>query len=332
MLEPLDNTNRQACQQNCWLMLGWILALVCSSGATCIPKRGISEFQPPVVFTAAPSLPEIVEVVNRSSKVYQMQSPAVKVRMADLPLLSASMDWQRERNFRMMGGLSRLTGTDFDIGSNAEIFWMSSRHDVTPTLYYARHDQFESQLNRQVLSVSPLWMVEALGIIQLDATTIIGAPETGPDGMIRIVSTVASPVGAYQRTLHIDPKLGIVRQILLRDPTGRLLANANLSDHQYYAAIGTSLPHKSQVELIPIGGEPLSMQIEIGFYKLNDNVEIDASRFSNPRPEGFQLVDLANLSSGTAATAVQPAYQAALPETQRTDYRGVGPSGQSVVR
>ena len=304
------------------VLLAAALCLQVCCGATCIPKRTLSEFQPPILFETPPQLPELAAAINRSSAIEQLSSPAVTVRLPDLPALSATLDWQRDANFRMKGGVSRLTGTDFDLGSNPNIFWMSSRHDLQPTLYYARHDLFASQMQRQVLPVSPLWLVEALGVVTLNPDLVTEVPQQAPDGLIHIASSVPSPIGNYRRTLHVDPKEGTVRQILLNDPSGRLLASALLSEHQYYSTVQTSLPHRSEVQLMPIGGSPLALQLEVGFYRVNDDAAIDPEKFASPPPDGFRIVDLAGLNAGSPSAVQMPAYQAAAPAPPPA-YRGV---------
>jgi hypothetical protein len=221
----------------------------------------------------------------------------------------------------MQGGVTRLTGTDFDIGSNPEIFWMSSKHDLQPTLYFARHDQFESQLNRQVLPVSPLWVMEALGFIHIDPDTVTEPPQIEPEGTLRVNCTIPSQAGNYQRTLSVDSKLGIVRQVMLRDPNGRLLALAKLSKHQYCAEIDGSLPYQSVVEFMPVGSEPMTLTVEVGFYRINENATIEDRRFANPAIDGFQVVDLVSLNAGGNPTVALPGYQASQPASQM-QYRG----------
>lgn len=288
----------------------WLTVWIASSGAACISRRTIDEFAPPVVFDTVPSLPQLAEVVNRTDRIYALSSFPVTVRMEGVPPLSGSLEWKRERNFRMRGGLSRLTGTDFDVGSNDQIFWMASRHDARPTIYYAAHDRFAQQLNRQILPVSPLWIIEALGILTIDPDLVTATPQEGPDGLIRVVSNVPSPVGNYQRTLHVHPRSGIVTQVLLNDPQGNLLANAYLSDHQYYAAVQASLPHRSQIQLMPVGAEPLSLAVEIGFYRINEEANVDMATFQAPPAEGFTTIDIASLNLGLSSAVIQPEYQA----------------------
>jgi hypothetical protein len=306
-------------------VMAWMLVatLFVSSGATCIPRRSLNEFQPPVLFQQPPDLAQLAEAINRTRAVQQLQSNAVTVRSPDFPTLAAKIVWERPRRFRMTGGLSRMTGTDFDIGSNDEMFWMASRHGNPPKIYHARHDQFATQIDRQILPVSPEWLIEAMGIIDLDPSTVIGMPRVLADGMIEVESTIASPIGQYRRTLHVDPKLGIVRQILLRDPSGRLLGSSILSDHQYYQAIQTSLPHKAKIQLIPSGSSPMSLEVDIGFYTVNDNQGNDPERWNAPPPAGYTVINLVELNSGQPNAIRLPEYQAAPFTVPQTSYRGV---------
>jgi hypothetical protein len=299
------------------------MAFMVTTGATCIPRRNLSEFQPPVVFSAPPDIVQLSEVINRTKAVQQLQSNAVTVRVPDVPTLSARIVWERPRRFRMTGGLSRMTGTDFDLGSNDEMFWMASRHGNPPSLYYARHDQFATQMDRQILPVSPEWLVEAMGIMELDPNTVIGSPRPLADGLIEVESTIESPIGQYRRTLHVDPKLGLVRQILLRDPSGRLLASSILSNHQYYQVIQTSLPHKAKIQLIPTGGPPMNLEVDVGFYTVNDNQGQDADRWTPPPPAGYTLIDLVQLNSGQPNSIRPPEYRPGSFTVPQTSYRGV---------
>ncbi len=213
--------------QSFWL----ILFLMVTTGATCMPRKPFNENKLQPVFTSVPDTTQLIEAINRTRAIQQLQSTSVTIRIPDLPTLSAKMAWERPRRFRMTGGVSKLTGTDFDLGSNEELFWMATRHGPSPSLYFARHDQFASQMDRQVLPVSPDWLVEAMGIIEIDPYSIIQTPQQRTDGMWEIETTVPSQLGQYRRTLVVDPTYALVRQVILRDPSGRLLASSTQSNH-----------------------------------------------------------------------------------------------------
>jgi hypothetical protein len=300
-----------------------LFLLFTTTGATCFPKRSLNEFAPPVIFANTPDVSQISEVLNRTRAIQQLQSNAVSIRSPVFPKLTAKMVWERPRRFRMTGGLSSMTGTDFDLGSNDEIFWMATRQGPQPSLHFARHDQFAMQMERQVLPVSPDWLVEALGIIELDPNTVIGTPYVQAQGLLEIESTVASPIGLYRRTILVDPKSAVVRRVLLRDPSGRLLATALLSDHKSYSTYQVTLPHTVQAQLIPAGGPPIDLTLNIGYYTINDNQGQDPNRWTPPNSAGYQLIDLVGQNVGNV-NAVRPAeYQPATLGVPQVSYRGV---------
>jgi len=305
-----------------WLLLAFWM----TSGATCYQKRNVTDFQPPEVFRAPPDIQQLAEVINRNRGIQQLESNAVSVRLPGVPTLASRILWERPRRFRMTGGLSRLTGTDFDLGSNDEVFWMATRRGPSPVMYVARHDQFESQMNRQILPVSPDWLIEAMGIVELDPSTVVQTPTNRGDGMLEVESLISSQIGSYRRTLVIDPRFATVRQVILRDPSGRMLATSTLSDHQHYPSLQVSLPHHIQVQLMPVGTEPLDLDVVISFYTLNDNQGTDPQRWTIPDSAGYTVKDLVQMNASQTnqlpASAVQfPQYQYAQPQVPQASYR-----------
>lgn len=232
------------------------------------------------------------------------------------------MSWVRERRFRMTGGVSRLLGSNFDVGSNDQLFWLTLRDGSTPHLFYANHDEFDAQVNRRILPISPLWLIEAMGVSELDPYKITQQPSTRADGMIEITTYVPSPIGNFTRTLVVDPKFGYTRQLNLRDPSGRLVANATQSNHEYYPSVEMSLPHRVLVQLIPVGDPPLELDITIGKYLVNSLDPNNTAEFETPNTNGFEVVNLVALDQGIER-AVTPAPVSPPQTGPAVSYRGV---------
>jgi hypothetical protein len=308
------------CGWSRWLLLAILFS---SSGATCVRRSSpLPEFQPPVAFQNPPDLMQVVEVVNRSQAIEQLQSNSVSIRMSGVPgAIQSTLAWQRPKFFRLIGG--GIAGKYFDIGSNHEVFWLEAREGLQPKLYYAQHEQYEAQMHRLVLPVSPLWLVEAMGIVAIDPYLVTEPPLLRADGNLEVRSSVPTAIGAYYRTLVIDPKFGYPRQVLLRDPQGRLLANALMSKHQYYASVQYSLPHQVQVQLIPEGSPPLDMQLEVGNYGVNQIEGNDPNRWTMPSSRDNTPIDLVQLSQGATQSVQPPPTAPAYPyRDPRTSYRG----------
>lgn len=303
--------------------LAALAVLFISGGATCNRQRSaIPEFNPPPIFTqGTPTLPELVHQVNRSMSIRSLSSNSLTIDSPELAYrLSGNFSWQRPHNLRLETKLfSSALGTPLAAGSNAEMFWLVSQRP-SPTIYYASHNEFEGQQGpRHVLPVSPLWLREALGIVELDPNGRHEPPVKRPDGKLQVVSYVTSPRGDYKRVMVMAATTGTIEETLLYDQSGKLIASAQMSDHEYYSAIDWSLPHKVQIQLQPDVGEPLTFTMEVGFYTLNEGKE-QSGVYEFPDTTGLSEVDLvqANASlqkQSSAGLELQENPQFANPQT-----------------
>jgi hypothetical protein len=322
-----------------WL-LGWLALFFCCSGASCMPRQPVTSGPlPPVVFQQTPDLETLAGVINRHRQLEQLQSRNVEIRMAGAPKLSASMVWQRERQFRMQGGVSQLFGKAFDLGSNDEQFWMLVNDMSTPVLYYANHADFEAQSERQVLPVSPLFLVEALGVVELRPEHQHRGPIPRSDGLVEIHSTIPYAAGEYRRILVLEPRQATVRRVVLYDHRGRMLAYADQQQHRFYPEWQLSLPHQVQIQLTPSSGPPLDMELQIGLYSINRIDGYDPERFQLPPHQGarFDLVHLPQMATARSQVGdFQPlaadasGYRPAQSRTAVVPARGL--SGDAVLR
>lgn len=284
-------------------LLGPIGALcICfvSGGATCSRRAAPMPYPPPpVVFDETPSLAEITNVVNRTQNVRQLSSNTAKVEMLSmpsLPRLSATLNLQRERNFRLRASLPILLGAGLDLGSNDEMFWFEVPEGVSKTLYYARHDEYQQQLQRAILPVDPTWITDALGLVQINPAAVISGPVLRDDGRLEIRESIVLPGGNYQRVFYIDRNAGYVTHQLLYSPSGQLIAQSYASNHAYYEAQQCALPHQVELQLTPAVGPPLEMRIEIGSYAVNQLLSGDPQLFTMPTGAS-QAVDLTKLGA-----------------------------------
>jgi len=289
-----------------------------AGGATCIPRRTIPEFQPTPLFNSPPTLDQLSDAINRSRNVQSLQSNSVTVNVNKERTINTNISWAREKRFRMTASVAGIAGVD--IGSNDDAFWMAIRGGLTKEMYYARHFEFESQIDRPVLPVSPVWLIQAMGICELDISKMLQQPITRADGLVELTTIEPSAIGNYTRTLVVDPKYGFSRQVFLRDPSGRLVANAQQSKHEYYASVQTSLPHQVKVQLIPSGSPVLELDIVIASYVVNGLAPGNMTQFEMPSTSGYTLINLGQ--SGPQAVTPQ---QVAPPQPSypQNSYRGV---------
>ncbi len=310
--------------------VGFLLFGLCfvSGGATCAKRRPIAEFSPPVVFRETPTLQQLIDHTNRSLSIQRIESNNLTIASPGLAgQLSGNLQWERPHNFSLQAYMgSRVLGTVLAAGSNQEMFWLQTQMPPPATLYYARHDDFESQLGpRHILPVSPLWLREALGIVEFDPSFEHEGPLVRADNKLEVRSLIPSPRGPYQRVVVFAPNTLVIEETRLYDQTQKLVARAQQSDQEYFSAIQASLPHKVIIELIPDDGNTLSFTIDVGFYLLNQTANPQTTAFTMPDTTGLSTRDLVQWNAqamGLPAAAVPPVYRSSsAPQFSLESYR-----------
>ncbi len=291
------------------LLLVLAFDFVCG-GATCSKHRKENLFAPPIVFESTPTLEQVAEQVNRSLALERLESNTLTISSNELPTkLRGSLQWERPHNFNLQAYPgTKLMGVALAAGSNSDMFWLQTQWPSPPTLYYARHDDFNNQSGpRRTLPVSPLWLREALGVIEMDPALHHDDPIERPDGKLEVRSLIPSPRGPYQRHVVLDAKHGTIEETLLYDNTSKLVAHAQQSKHEYYAAIDFSLPHHVDIQLQPDIGPLIAFTVDVGFYLINQTAGNDIDAFQFPDTRGITTQPL--VQSNVAANTAQPVFQ-----------------------
>ncbi len=304
-----------------WLLCLVMLCLFPCGGATCNKYRRPDHLRPPMVFEKEPTLEELIAHLNRTSQIERLNSNNVTLSTPGAPIkLSGDLSWHRPSNFRLQAYPgTRVMGDALDAGSNADQFWLLTKlPGESPMLYHASHQEFEMQPGpRRVLPVSPLWIREALGIVEFEP----GGHHEGPikrsaDKLVEIRSIIPTHRGSYKRTVVIEPTHALIRQVILKDPSDKMVASATLSEHIPETIIDASLPHRVDLQMQPDAGmqpdmgQVLAFTIEIGSYIINDQSGNEVQRYAMPDAGGYQSIDLvqlnANLGQATAPISTPP--------------------------
>src|SRR4029079_9282364 len=90
---------------------------------------------------------------------------------------------------------TQLLGPELDLGSNDELFWLWAARMPGSTVYFARHDQCASSGARQMLAVEPTWLIEALGLVEIDPASVIEGPYADGSDRSKLRETPASASG-----------------------------------------------------------------------------------------------------------------------------------------
>ncbi len=271
----------------------FILLLVFASGASCPRRLPTADSLIPTVFQQPPSAPEIVAALNMNAqRVTRLEASGATLSITGLPSLKTSLALQLPKQFRMIAGTG-VTGTELDIGSNDESFWMWAKRNQPPGIYVARHDEFLSSAARQILPLPPQWLIEAIGLVQLDPQAKWEGPFTKAAGRVEIRTHQASSEELLTKTFVVDDRRGVILEQHVYDSAGQLLATALNSQHHYDATFGISLPRRIDIQL-PTAG--LAFTLEVESFALNQLGSDPAQLFAQPDVPGVQVISLAHVA------------------------------------
>ncbi|KAA5543215.1 hypothetical protein FYK55_13135 [Roseiconus nitratireducens] len=307
----------------CWVVLCMLGVLFVSGGATCSRRQEIMPLPPPPpVLNENLGLAEVAAAVNRTSVIRELSSNTATVdvlSMPSVPELSATLALRRDREFRLRASLPIVMGSGLDMGSNPEVFWFEVPEGIGKTLYFARHDEYQRQLDRAILPVDPTWIMDSLGLVQIDPAQVLQGPVRRPDGKLEIRSAMPTPAGVFQRVCYIDAQAGHVTDQILYSPNRVEVARSSARNHEFFPEQQCSLPHIVELQLSPVGGPPLHMKIEVGTYAINQILSGDPNLFVMPQGAS-QSVDLSRVSPAAIGAGTPATYQASARDAM--PYRG----------
>ncbi len=248
----------------------------------------------PVAFPTPPATKEqVIGVINANSSRIQQLESNVSLRVRGFGL-SGKLAMERPRRLRLQTSLFGIQGIGVDLGSNDELFWIFSEQMRPPGVYYARHDQFARSSARQLVPVEPDWIIQALGVVELDPSGHHEGPFERVPGRLEIHSQLASAAGPVKKITVVDSVHGLVQEQHIYDVQGNIVASARASKHQFYPEAGVTLPRHIEVQFAPGQPNQTAFQIDVANYRINQLAGDPARLWSMPQPEGYPLVDLAD--------------------------------------
>src|SRR5205085_9317200 len=152
---------------------------------------------PPIAFSALPSPTEAIAAVNANThRVQSLQTQGASISIPGAPSVGADIAVERPRRLRLRAK-TQLTGPELDLGSNEELFWLWAARMPDSSVFFARHDQFMTSKARQMLAVEPAWLIEALGLVEIDPGSVIEGPFAAGDNRVQLKTTLGSAGGQY---------------------------------------------------------------------------------------------------------------------------------------
>jgi hypothetical protein len=288
----------------------WFLIL-CAAPAGCrwnqfLLRRPVTD-APPVVFSALPSAPDAVAAVNANTqRVRSLQTQGATISVPGAPSINAEIAVERPARLRLRAA-TQLTGPELDLGSNEQLFWVWAARMPQASVYFARHDQFAASRARQMFPIEPTWLIQALGLVEIDPASVIDGPHTAAGGRVQLRTSLAGPI-PYTRMLVLDSKYAWVLEQHVYDQRGQLIASARNSQFEFQPFDSVSLPKRIEVQM---PGGPFSLQLDINRWAINQPLGDSQTLFDLPRSQlnTYPFIDLADpnfVPPGGTLPASQP--------------------------
>ncbi len=282
--------------------LGLLLAagLLIFSGSSCHwlvpPQNDVLGGQ---ALPPSPTLEQIASVVNNNSgQIRTFAANRATLSGQGFPSLRATVQFERPGRLRLVADTA-LLGSEIDLGSNEEIFWIWIRRNQPPALYYCRHDQYAASPARRTLGIDPEWLIEAAGVTEINPNLPHQGPTPLSGGRYEIRLQVPSPDGPTTKILIMDGARGLVLEQHEFDAQGQLIASAVNRSHRRDPRSGLVMPRVVEIKAPRAG---LSMRLDLGNVEINGPSMATAAWWTMPRYEGWPPVDLCdpNLQFGPA--------------------------------
>ena len=271
-------------------------AALCGGASGChwnrMFRRAGSE-PPPIAFAALPSPAEAVAAINANTqRVQSLQTQGATISIPGAPAISAEIAVERPQRLRLRAGTT-LLGPELDLGSNEQLFWLWAARMPGSSVMFARHDQFAGSPARQMLAIEPAWLIEALGLVEIDPASVIEGPLAAGNDRVQLRTALRSAGGQHTRLLILHSKYAWVLEQHVYDERGQLLASARNSGHEYYPLDGVSLPKRVEVE-VPQG--LLRLQLNVDRWGINQPLAEGQTLFELPRSQlgSYPFVDIAD--------------------------------------
>jgi len=286
--------------QRRWLLLICV-GVFALSGASC--PQFLQQYASPLprLLPPSPTLEQVVEVVNRNnSQIRSFSTDRASLSATGSPTLRASVAFQRPNRFRLRAETG-LTGAELDLGSNDDIFWFWMRRNQPPAVYFCRHEQSAIAQLRQAMPFDPAWLIEALGVAELDPALPHQGPTFLPNDRLRIDTIRNTPGGPVTLITILDGSQGWILEQHLFDARRRLLANSAAKGHRRDPLSGLVMPTSVEINC---PAAQLSMRLDLGNVEINRIVD-NPALWTMPNYPGTPAIDMAspNFQPPTATTA-----------------------------
>jgi hypothetical protein len=291
------------------LAVSILAVLMAACGAGC--PRSLSRYTPagPPVLPTTASLDDVMRAVNNNSaRVQSLYSDDATISSPGMPSLRATVALERPKRLRVRAETA-ITGTEVDLGSNDQLFWVWMKRMQPPSVLVCRHDQFASSVARQMLPVQPEWLFEALGAATFDPAEQHTGPTPVRGGRLEVRTARQTPDGPQTKITVLDASSAWVLEQHLYDARGTRIASVITSQQWRDPVTGAVVPRQIELQM---PASQFSLTLSMKTVQLNGIGASPGPLFDLPSYPNSPVVDLADPRlQGPAAPAASPSTASA---------------------
>ena len=276
----------------CLICLLITAVLMVAGGAGCPNMVRHYTAPMPQVLPPSASLEQVIRVVNRNAaQIQSLSADNVTLTSPGMPTLRASLAVARPKRLRLRAHTG-LTGPELDLGSNDEVFWFWIRRNDPPAVYYCRHSDYASMPNGGALPIDPQWMLDSLGLMQLDPALPHQGPFPLSGNRLEVRTIIETPDGPRMKVTIADAIGGLVLEQRIFNSQNHLIARAVAQRHRRDPLTGLTLPRVVDISCPP---EQFFMRINLGnTFAINTQTSTNHGLWEMPSYDGYPMIDISN--------------------------------------
>ena len=277
-------------------ILGAILAMGPLSGCDFLKRNGGSQVTP------VPGVPIEDRQANQFvAYLNQQAGPLTSVRYDDVSLSASdaggnmprltegTLACAQPRYFRLMSGHWATSGSEVDVGSNTNEFWMYVKRPEQ-TYVYCSHDDFTRGKAQLPVPFEPDWVLEALGMSTYDPNLTYQIDADQKNRVYTLSFDTRTPQGEPIRKVVVfagDRAAGDRPQVLkhaVLDANRKVIAAAEVKEVKTIAS-GTGAVQVPTHVVLEWPQQKFKMDLTLGRPRLNETMTAQEQAFFFVRPE-----------------------------------------------
>ncbi len=289
---------RRKTAARCLVLLGVLTLSGCQHNFLVSSQDDLRRLPPQL--PSSPTLAQVIAAVNGNSlRIQSFSTSQATISGTGFPPMRASIAFQRPMRLRLRADMPLGTGQAVDVGSNDELFWFWARSNEPSAVYYCRHGQFANSPVRRSLPIDPYWLLDALGLAQLDPALPHQGPIATRDGRLEIRTVLPSEQGSATKVTIVDARQGVVLAQYLFDTRSQLVTSAIAGHFRRDPLSAALMPTNVEIHTAARATAPaFSLRIDMS------NLEIN-----RPIPNAEMLWAMPSFDSAPAIDLCDPARQ-----------------------